>query len=947
MDGRIGRSFTFSGGRVRSKGGIHPNPDVCLSFKSATLGARLLTPPVDYQEQIDAQKGFSLTLTGADELTYWFAQTVMRLTSLWWKFGTDLSGGVTRYTTATNGGPIFVEVKDGKILRTTLIEFDATDSGPWSIDARGRRFTPPRKALPAPHALNWKSLIYSPDRLLYPMKRVDFDPAGERNPGNRGTSGYQRISWDEAFDLVAGEIARLKRERGPGAIAASQGSHHTWGNVGYYLSANLRFMNAIGACEVHPNPDSWEGWYWGGIHHWGQSLRVGLLDSYGTLEDCLKECELMVFWSSDAETTWGTYGGSESSMRRQWLKELGVKFVHIDPFYNYTIQNLGGKWLTPRPTTDPALALAIAYVWIEEELYDAEYIAGRTTGFDKWKAYVLGTEDGTPKTPEWQVAETTVPAKDVRALAREWGTKKTYLAAGGSGNGIAAACRNQTGIQWARAMICLMAMQGLGRPGVNFGNMSQGTPVDFNFYFPGYAEGGISGDLEHTAMPASLFQRMPQLPTVNPNFQVIPKLFLPDAILDGKAEGYLWVGKSMQHQFRKFGYPAPGHAKVRMLYKYGGSGFGTMTESNRIAKMYRSDNLDFVVNQSIWFEGEAKFADVILPACTNFERFDIGEWSGSGGYAHGGQSRVNHRVITLQHKCIEPLGESKSDYDIFLGLAMRLGLGSYYSEGMSELDWVKRQFDGSDLKGIIPWRKFLRKGYYVVPAEAEELRTPRSFDWFRQGRPKDLPEPHPLPGDYGGTYLDGLQTQSGKIEFDCESLKRFDPDDPERPPVMKYTPSWEGIHSTDLFAKFPLHLITPHSRYSFHTMGDGKDGALLDIEEHRVLVDGYYYWVLRIGTEDAAARGIAMHDLVRVFNDRGAVICAAQVTNRLVLGTVSGYEASAVYDPIGEPGESADRGGCLNLLTPKRTQIRQSHAMAAGSCLVEVEKFTGLSAAEM
>ncbi|MDP6175174.1 MAG: molybdopterin-dependent oxidoreductase, partial [Rhodospirillales bacterium] len=415
MDGRIGRSFTFSGGRARSKGGIHPNPDVCLSFKSATLGARLLTPPVDYQEQIDAQKGFSLTLTGADELTYWFAQTVMRLTSLWWKFGTDLSGGVTRYTTATNGGPIFVEVKDGKILRTTLIEFDATDSGPWSIDARGRRFTPPRKALPAPHALNWKSLIYSPDRLLYPMKRVDFDPAGERNPGNRGTSGYQRISWDEAFDLVAGEIARLKRERGPGAIAASQGSHHTWGNVGYYLSANLRFMNAIGACEVHPNPDSWEGWYWGGIHHWGQSLRVGLLDSYGTLEDCLKECELMVFWSSDAETTWGTYGGSESSMRRQWLKELGVKFVHIDPFYNYTIQNLGGKWLTPRPTTDPALALAIAYVWIEEELYDAEYIAGRTTGFDKWKAYVLGTEDGTPKTPEWQVAETTVPAKDVRA----------------------------------------------------------------------------------------------------------------------------------------------------------------------------------------------------------------------------------------------------------------------------------------------------------------------------------------------------------------------------------------------------------------------------------------------------------------------------------------------------------------------------------------------------
>ncbi|MDP6175335.1 MAG: molybdopterin dinucleotide binding domain-containing protein, partial [Rhodospirillales bacterium] len=403
--------------------------------------------------------------------------------------------------------------------------------------------------------------------------------------------------------------------------------------------------------------------------------------------------------------------------------------------------------------------------------------------------------------------------------------------------------------------------------------------------------------------------------------------------MEGKAEGYLWVGKSMQHQFRKFGYPAPGHAKLRMLYKYGGSGFGTLTESNRLAHMYRSDGLDFVVNQSIWFEGEAKFADVIFPACTNFERFDISEWAGSGGYAHNGQSRVNHRVITLQHKCIEPLGESKSDYDIFLGLAMRLGLGSYYSEGMSELDWVKRQFDASDLPDVISWADFRSKGYYVVPSDKEELRAPRSFGWFLDGRAKDLPEPHPLPGDYGGEYLHGLQTQTGKLEFECESLKRFDPDDTERPPVMNYTPSWEGVHSTDLYAKYPLFLITPHSRYSFHTMGDGKDGALLDIEEYRVLVDGYYYWVLRIGAEDAAARGIGMHDLISVFNDRGTVICAAQVTQRLVAGTVSGYGSCAVFDPIGEPGNSPDRGGCLNVLTPKRTQIRQSHAMAAGSCL--------------
>ena len=87
------------------------------------------------------------------------------------------------------------------------------------------------------------------------MKRVDFDPNGKRNPQNRGKSGYVRISWDEAIDLVASEIKRCKRDHGPGAVAISHGSHHTWGNIGYYLSALYRFANAVGMTRVHHNPD--------------------------------------------------------------------------------------------------------------------------------------------------------------------------------------------------------------------------------------------------------------------------------------------------------------------------------------------------------------------------------------------------------------------------------------------------------------------------------------------------------------------------------------------------------------------------------------------------------------------------------------------------------------------------------------------------------------------
>ena len=94
--------------------------------------------------------------------------------------------------------------------------------------------------------------------------------------------------------------------------------------------------------------------------------------------------------------------------------------VHIDPYYNHSAAWLGGKWLAPRPATGCAPALAIAYVWITEDLFDKEYVADRTVGFEKWNDYILGKEVGIPKTPEWQENESAIPAKDVRALAREF-----------------------------------------------------------------------------------------------------------------------------------------------------------------------------------------------------------------------------------------------------------------------------------------------------------------------------------------------------------------------------------------------------------------------------------------------------------------------------------------------------------------------------------------------
>ncbi|MCP4600168.1 MAG: molybdopterin-dependent oxidoreductase, partial [Proteobacteria bacterium] len=710
-------------------------------------------------------------------------------------------GKIEKLTNGTTGGPVFVYVQDGRIIRITPMELDDSDAPSWVIKARGREFSPARKTTLSPYSFAWRSMIYSPTRLLYPLKRVDFDPDGKRNCAKRGESEYERISWDQAADIVAGEIKRVKREYGPAAILSTASSHHLWGHLGYRHSAYFRFMNLIGYTYADHNPDSWEGWHWGGMHQWGFSHRLGIPEQYDLLEDALKNTEMIVFWSSDPETTSGIYAAFESTCRRQWLKELGVKMIFIDPFYNHTAGMFSDKWFAPRAGTGNAMACAIAYVWLSEDSYDKEYIRTRTVGFDKWKAYILGQTDGIAKTPEWAEKESTIPAREIRALAREWAGKKTMLAAGGLG-GWGGACRSATGGEWARLMISLQAMQGMGKPGSNIWGTTQGAPHNAELLFPGYTEGGMSGDVDNSAAGYRWVYRMHKQPTrsnINaPMGQHIPRLKIPECILDGKFEwrGKGFCGQSIEAQFHKYKYPADGYPEIQMYYRYGGSFIGTMNETNRYVKAYRTDRLPFVVNQSIWFEGETKFADIILPACTNFERWDISEFAGCHGYIPDTTSQVNHRVISLQKKCIEPLGESKSDYEIFAFLAGKLGFRDVYTEGgLTELDWVRRVFDSSDLPKHISWADFFRKGYFVVPMPENYKPTP-ALRWFAEDRKRDTPDwgPHP---ESQAEFGKGLQTTSGLIEFESSSLKRFDPDDEERPLIPKYIPSWEGHHTTE------------------------------------------------------------------------------------------------------------------------------------------------------
>ena len=851
------------------------------------------------------------------------------------------------YTNLTTGGPISVYVEDGKITRVRPIQIPEEDyPKAWVVEDRnGKKYSPPKAMRIAQNILAERNRLYSEDRILYPMKRVDWDPNGARNQHNRGKSAFERISWDEAATIIAKEIDRLAPlgadgKRDGHAITAITGSHHNWGIVGYKMAPFGRFFGMINYTPILDNPDSWEGWMWGAPHMWGFYWRLGQPEQFDLLQDALKNTDMIVFWSNDPDSTHGIYSGQESNIWRVWLKEMGMKCIFIDPFYNYTAAVMDGTWFAPRPGTDTALAAAIAYTWFKDDTYDHDYVERKTIGIDEFRAYIMGDEDGVPKTCEWAAEKTGIPARRIRALAKEWASKKVALA-GGVRGGEGSACRTAYGTEEARMLIALAAMQGFGKPGVSIWGTTMGAPADYT-WFPGYAE----PDSQMGKSPAA--DR--KLATEGTIKQRLYRLTYPEAIIDGQGDfiGDGFCGKSIEQQFNHNTYPIEG--KVKLLWRYGGSFMGTMTDTNRYIKLYQYEGenaLDTVINQDCWWSGETPYADIILPACTNLERNDLGEWSVGGGYTTHAHIGNNWRIIVREQKCVEPVGESKSDYEIFSLIADKLGQGQLYTEGKTEDDWAEAYWNLSDLSKRCSWEEFNKKGYYIVPVPEDYEEHP-AFRWYYEDRDCDTQDylnpkikaVHNMNSMEPTEHSKELGTYSGKLEFASEDLKVLSPDDDERPPVPHYIPSWEG-HETELYKKYPLQIISPHPRFSFHTHYDKHASWLNEIPVHRVIKDGYAYWPARINPKDAADRNIKNGDLVELYNDRGSVICIADVTYRVPVGVMHSYGCSAKYDPLVPEVGATDRGGCVNILTNKRMLSKNAPGMAPNSCLIEVRKWEG------
>ncbi|MBN1321684.1 MAG: molybdopterin-dependent oxidoreductase [Thermoleophilia bacterium] len=808
------------------------------------------------------------------------------------------------------GGECFVDVKDGKAVRIRPLKYDwkydYKKLNPWKIERNGETLEPLPKALPAPFSLAYKKRTFSPNRIKFPMKRVDWDPNGERNTQNRGKSKYKRISWDEATDLIASEIRRVHKEYGPLAILCQGDGHGECKTIHTPHGHQARLLDMMGGfTQQVRNPDSWEGWYWGAKHVWGQGFQGMMSPAANLIKDISENCDMVLKWGCDEETTpWGFTGQYATRISQFWTR-AGIKQVYICPDLNYAAAVHADKWIPVLPNTDAALQLAIIYVWLTEDTWDKEYVATHAVGMDKVAAYVLGEdEEGIPKTPEWASKKCGVPEWTIKALARQFAKNTTSIIHYFGGSAFRGPYSHEPG----RLECILLGMQGLGGPGVHQCQMTYfGMPR---------AEGLGSIRFFNPDLPERLTK--PCWTTVHAwGPQLIPKTLIQDAILKPPLVFYGSGGQECQteEQFDRYTYPVAkekGGVPIHMIWTDTPCRITCWNHGNWTIEAMKDSSIECVVAQHPWLENDCLYADIILPANTTLEVEDIVTTTRQGPH---------FASVSIQEQSILPLGESKSDYEIVAAVAEKLGLYDEFTTGMSTLDLEKLVFDSMHLDKLTTWEDFLEKKTYVYATAHDWEDDPPGFRKFYED-PKNNP----------------LKTPSGLLEFYSQRLADHFPDDKERPPFPKWVP--KGItHDEDLSseraAMFPLLLVSNHPRWRTHAQGDDNSWAR-ETPTGKVLgFDGYKYEPIWIHPSDAEARGIKDGDVVKIFNERGIVLVGARVWERIKPGVVY-VDHGSRHDPL-VPGKVC-RGGAINTIAPNGITSKNAVGQATSGYLVDVQK---------
>ena len=734
--------------------------------------------------------------------------------------------------------------------------------GAFEVEVEGGRIVGTRPFGPDPHPSRIPDVlpaaVHHRTRVARPAIRRGW--LERRDRAGRGSEDFVDLPWDEALDIAAAEIERIRRTHGNEAIF---GGSYGWGSAGRFHHAQSqvhRFLNSIGGYVASFGSYS-TGCAQSIMPHVVGVNFLALLyehqDGWQTIHDHTQT--LVMFGGINPKNSQVSMGGITEHETAGWFDRFaarGMERITIAPQRSDAPD--GCRWIPVVPGSDTALMLALAHVLDTEGLADRAFLARCTVGYDRFRPYLMGETDGQPKSPDWAAPICGVDAGTIRALARRMAATRTLITVAWSLQ------RAEHGEQpyWMSAVLAAMLGQ-IGLPGGGVGY--------------GYgAIGGVGKSL--VGMRGMTFSQL-----ANPVRRVIPVARIADMLRN--------PGLPYDFNGRREPYP-----DIRLVYWAGGNPYHHHQDLNALHKAWAYPET-IIVNEP-WWTATAKRADIVFPATTPYEREDIG------------RSNLDDYLFHMP-RLIPPQGEARDDYDIFAGLARRLGAGETFTEGRSSADWIALLYaEFERLAG--------EQGIAVPDLDGLKARNWVRLDIRAEGPNRTLfapfredPVAHPL------------GTPSGRIEIFSDTIAGFGYDDCPGHPVWMPPAEWLGAAT----AAAPLHLVSPQPGDKLHSQ---LESALADREGARPET-------LVMHPDDAAARGIATGDLVRVFNTRGAAQARARVSDEIRAGVVA-LPTGAWY---GDPGNGIDPHGNPNVLTRDVGTSRLGQGCSAQSALVDVARLDG------
>ena len=576
--------------------------------------------------------------------------------------------------------------------------------------------------------LNYHKTFLGPDRLRYPMKRV----------GERGEGKFQRISWEEATDLIAREWVRIRDTYGPGSR---------------YVNYATGISAAISGSSLAKRLLKLDGGYLGYYNSYSTAcirkatdLMYGTCETGNSLVDWLNSNLIILWGHNPAETKFD----SQTMYYLRRARKKGIPIIVVDPRRNDTAEQLGAEWVPLRPATDAALQDAMAYVIVEEGLQDQDFLDRCCLGFDKAHmpegvdpsecvlSYLTGEKDGVAKTPEWAAAITGVPAETIRSLAIRYATARPAALVQGFG-----AQRHAYGEQGARGGILLACMTG---------NV-------------GVSGGWASGSGLCTQHP---WVDMPDVP--NPYPMEIPTYLWTEAVVRGheltELDG-VTGGEQLQ-------------SDIKMILNLAGNCLiNQHGDINRTAEILRdTSKCEFIVCSDLFMTVSAKFADVLLPGVSMFEGENITQ-----PWQYGDFVGFNNQVI-------EPMYEGRFEYDWLSEVAEKIGLGPQFTEGRTLGQWLEWCYE--DLRRKEPelpdYETFKKAGIYRYQ------NTPVRIAFADQRRDIDH---HPFPTPSGKVELFSPKIWQTRFREFMPAIPRYvdPPEGPNDPLREQYPLQLIGWHT--------------------------------------------------------------------------------------------------------------------------------------------------------